>query len=175
MKKFLLSLFVVAISFSTTAQKKPKASPFSKIVQTVGITDVTVEFSRPGMKGRTIFGDLVPFGKVWRTGANENTKITFSKDVTFSGKTLKAGTYALYTTPNKDSWDFIFYSDATNWGNPKKWDESKVALKVSAKVDEIPVKIETFTISFDDLTLTSGVLGLMWENTYVGAKFEVKN
>ncbi|WP_405606118.1 DUF2911 domain-containing protein [Polaribacter sp. Asnod1-A03] len=175
MKKFLLGLFVVAISFSTTAQKKPKASQYSKIIQTVGITDVTVEFSRPLMKGRTIFGELVPFGKVWRTGANENTKITFSKDVTFSGKSLKAGTYALYTIPNKESWDVIFYSDATNWGNPKEWDESKVALKVSAKVDSIPMKIETFTISFDDLTMTSGVLGLMWENTYVGAKFEVKN
>lgn len=175
MKKLLLSLFVVAISFSTTAQKKPKASPFSKIVQTVGLTDVTIEFSRPGMKGRTIFGDLVPFGKVWRTGANENTKITFSKDVTFSGKTLKAGTYALYTTPNKESWDFIFYTDATNWGTPKQWDESKVALKVSSKVLTMPVKIETFTITFDDLTTTSGVLGLLWEDTYVGAKFEVKN
>jgi len=175
MKKLLLSLFVVAISFSTTAQKKPKASPFSKIEQTVGITNVTVEFSRPGMKGRTIFGDLVPFGKIWRTGANENTKITFSKNVTVSGKVLKAGTYALYTTPNKESWDIIFYSDAANWGTPKKWDETKIALKVSAKVDIIPINIETFTISFDDLTMTSGVLGLMWENTYVGVKFDVTN
>ena len=175
MKKLLLSLFVVAISFSTTAQKKAKASPSSKIVQTVGLTDITAEFSRPGVKGRTIFGDLVPFGKVWRTGANENTKITFSKDVTFSDKTLKAGTYALFTTPNKESWDIIFYSDATNWGTPKEWDEAKVALKISAKVDAVPMKIETFTISFDDLTMTSGVLGILWENTYVGAKFEVKN
>ena len=104
----------------------------------------------------------------------KNTKVTFSEDVTFSGKILKAGTYALYTTPNKEAWDIIFYSDATNWGTPKEWDESKVTLKVSAKVDTMPMKIETFTISFDDLTMTSGVLGILWENTYVGAKFEVK-
>ncbi|MCI2229625.1 DUF2911 domain-containing protein [Polaribacter sp. MSW13] len=174
MKKLLLSLFVVAITFTTTAQKKPKASPYSKIIQTVGFTDVTVEFSRPGMKGRAIFGDLVPYGKVWRTGANENTKITFSKDVTVGGKKLKAGTYALYTIPNKESWDVIFYSDATNWGNPKKWDESKVALKVSAQVQEMPVKIETFTITFDDLKNTSAALGLLWENVYVGVQFDVE-
>lgn len=174
MKKILLSLFIVAITFSTTAQEKPKPSPYSKIMQTVGLTDVTVEFSRPGMKGRTIFGDLVPYGKVWRTGANENTKITFNKDVTVSGKKLKAGTYALYTIPNKDSWDVIFYADATNWGNPKTWDESKVAAKASAEVVPMPMPIETFTISFDDLTDKSAVLGILWENAYVGLKFEVQ-
>lgn len=175
MKKLLLSLFVVAISFSTTAQKKVPASPSQKIEQKVGFTEVTVEYSRPGVKGRTIFGDLVPFGKVWRTGANENTKVTFSKDVTIGGKSLKAGTYALYTIPNKESWDVIFYSDATNWGNPKEWDEAKVALKVSAKVQPVPDTIETFTITIDDLTNTSAVLGFLWENTYVGVQFDVTN
>lgn len=174
MKKIILSLFVIAISFATNAQKKPKASPFSKIVQTVGFTDITVEYSRPGMKDRAIFGELVPYGKVWRTGANQNTKVTFSKDVTIGGKSVKAGTYALYTTPNKDSWDVIFYADATNWGNPKKWDESKVAAKVSVAVQPMPMKIETFTITFDDLTNNSTVLGLLWENTYVGAKINVE-
>lgn len=173
MKKILLSLFVFAITFSATAQKKPQASPASKIVQTVGFTDVTVEFSRPSMKGRAIFGELIPFGKVWRTGANQNTKITFSKDVKVGGKDLKAGTYALYTIPNKTSWDVIFYSDATNWGTPKKWDETKVAAKVSTQVQTMPMKIESFTITFDDLKDTGAALGLLWEDTYVGVPFTV--
>lgn len=173
MKKIILSLFVIAISYTINAQKKVPASPATKIEQKVGFTDVTLEFSRPGVKGRTIFGDLVPYGKVWRTGANQNTKITFSTDATVSGKTLKAGTYALYTIPNKDSWDVIFYTDTTNWGNPKTWDESKVALKVNAKTEAMPMKIETFTITFDDLKDNSAVIGILWENTYVAVPFEV--
>ena len=173
MQKIIVSIFVIAITFATNAQKKVKASPHSKIVQTVGLTDVTVEFHRPGMKGRTIFGDLIPYGKVWRTGANQNTKITFSTDVTIGEKPLKAGTYALYTIPNKETWDVIFYADATNWGIPKKWDESKVAAKATATVQQMPMNIETFTITFDDLKKTSGVLGLLWENVYVGVQFDV--
>ena len=174
MKKVLLSLFVVALSTSINAQlKTPAPSPASKLEQKVGLTDVTVEYSRPSMKGRTIFGDLVPYAKVWRTGANANTKVTFSDDVTIDGKTLKKGTYALYTKPSKDSWEVIFYSDANNWGTPQKWDESKVAVSTTAKVETMPTKIESFTISIDDLTNDSALLGVLWENTYVGVKFNV--
>ena len=173
MKKIILSLFVAAFAFSATAQiKTPKPSPSQKIEQTIGLTDVTLEYSRPGMRGRTIFGDLVPFDKVWRTGANQNTKITFSTDVTIDGKKLKKGTYAVYTKPGKETWDIIFYSDATNWGNPRKWDETKVAAQVKTVVQPMPMKIETFTLSFDDLTSSSAVLGIMWESVYVGLKFE---
>ena len=173
MKKTILSLFVAAFAFSATAQiKTPAPSPSQKIEQKVGLTDVTLEYSRPGMKGRTIFGDLVPFDKVWRTGANQNTKITFSTDVTIGGKELKQGTYAIYTKPGKQTWDVIFYSDATNWGNPKNWDETKVAAQVKATVQQMPMKIETFTMTFDELTNDSAVLGLLWENVYVAVKFE---
>ncbi|MBA6157054.1 DUF2911 domain-containing protein [Tenacibaculum sp. S7007] len=172
MKKLLLSLFVVAISTGANAQlKTPASSPSSKLEQTVGLTDVSVEYSRPGVKGRTIFGDLVPYGKVWRTGANANTKVTFSDDVTIDGKELKKGTYALYTKPGKSSWEVIFYSDAKNWGTPQKWDDSKVALSTTAKVVKMPMKIESFTITIDDLTDNSAVLGMLWENAYVGVKF----
>ncbi|WP_440067043.1 DUF2911 domain-containing protein [Tenacibaculum discolor] len=172
MKKILLSLFVVALSTNINAQlKTPAPSPAAKLEQTVGLTDVSVEYSRPSMKGRTIFGDLVPYGKVWRTGANANTKVTFSDDVTIDGKTLKKGTYALYTKPGKDSWEVLFYSDANNWGTPKKWDDAKVAVSTTAKVEAMPVKIETFTMSIDDLTNDSAVLGILWENAYVGVKF----
>jgi len=175
MLKNLFMLFaVVGISSAINAQiKTPQPSPAAKMEQVVGLTDVKVEYSRPAMRGRTIFGDLVPYGEVWRTGANANTKITFSDDVTIGGKELKKGTYALYTIPNATSWDVIFYSDATNWGNPAKWDESKVALKNTVEVYKLPMKIETFTMTFDDVVEGSAVLGILWENTYVGVKFEV--
>ncbi|MDX8554993.1 DUF2911 domain-containing protein [Tenacibaculum sp. 1B UA] len=172
MKKILFSLFVVAISTNINAQlKTPAPSPAAKLEQTVGLTNVSVEYSRPSMKGRAIFGNLVPFGKVWRTGANKNTTVTFSDDVTVDGKTLKKGTYALYTKPGKDSWEVIFYSDANNWGTPQKWDDSKVAVSTTAKVEAMPMKIETFTMSVDNLTNNSAVLGILWENAYVGVKF----
>lgn len=173
MKKIILSLFVAAFTFSGFAQiETPAPSPFSKTEQKVGLTDVTLEYSRPSMKGRKIFGGLEDYGKVWRTGANANTKLTFSTDFMVDGKTLKKGTYALYTIPGEKTWDVILYSDATNWGNPRKWDESKVAAKVTVTSFEIPMPIETFTITFDDLTNNSAVIGIMWEQTYVPLKFE---
>lgn len=173
MKKLILSLFVVALTSSINAQiKTPAPSPFQKIEQKIGLTDITIEYSRPSMKGRKIFGGLEDFGKVWRTGANANTKIIFSTDFMIDGKSLKKGTYALYTIPGKTTWDVILYSDASNWGTPRKWDETKVAAKVKVTPYELPMNIETFTISFDDLTNNSAVLGLMWENVYVGLKFE---
>lgn len=174
MKKILLFAFVAAFSFATEAQlKTPAPSPFQKMEQKVGLTDVTVEYSRPSMKGRKIFGGLEDYGKVWRTGANENTKVTFSTDFMIDGKSMKKGTYALYTIPGEKTWDVMLYSDANNWGTPRKWDESKVAAKVTVTPYTMPMDIETFTISFDDLTNSSAVLGIMWEKTYVPFKFEV--
>jgi hypothetical protein len=173
MKKIILSLFLAAFAFSTNAQiKTPAPSPSQKIEQVVGLTDVTLEYSRPSMKGRKIFGGLEDYGKVWRTGANANTKLTFSTDFMIDGKTLKKGTYALYTIPGEKTWDVILYSDATNWGTPREWDEAKVAAKVRVTPFKMPMPIETFTISFDDLTNDSAVVGIMWENVYVGLKFE---
>ena len=172
MRKLLLSLFVVALSANINAQvQTPAPSPSSKLEQKVGLTDVTVEYSRPGMRGRAVFGNLVPYGQVWRTGANANTKITFSDDVTIDGKELKKGTYAIYTKPNQNSWEVIFYSDSNNWGTPREWKDENVALTTTAKVENMPMKIETFTISIDDITNNSAVLGILWENAYVGVKF----
>jgi hypothetical protein len=117
MKKII---FLVALSLSSlTFQSQiltPQPSPKCIFNQMVGLTDVEVEYSRPGVKGRNVFGDLVPFGKVWRTGANSNTTISFSEDVLIDGKTLKKGKYALYTTPKADSWDIIFYKDDVTIG-----------------------------------------------------------
>ena len=172
MKKLVLSLFIAAISYATDAQiETPAPSPSQKIEQKIGLTDITVNYSRPSMKGRKIFGGLETYGKVWRTGANENTTLTFSTDFTIDGNEIKKGTYALYTIPGKETWDIILYSDATNWGAPQKWDDAKVAAKVRVTPIKMPMLIETFTISFDDLTNNSAVLGILWEDVYVGLQF----
>lgn len=174
MKKLLMIVLVFALSFTTNAQvETPQPSPFSKVEQKVGLTDVTVEYSRPNMRGRTIFGDLVPYGKLWRTGANKNTMISFSDDVMVGGKALKAGDYAIFVTPSASNWEVVFYSNTDNWGTPRKWDDAMVAAKVTAEVYPLPMNIETFTISFDDLTNDSAMLGMMWEKAYVAVKFEV--
>ena len=174
MKKLLLLFLSVTASYVVNAQiATPQPSPFSKVEQKVGLTDVTLEYSRPNMRDRKIFGDLVPYGKLWRLGANANTKITFSTDVKVGDYDLKAGTYAIYATPNETSWNVVFYSDATNWGTPQKWDDSKVMAMVNVDVYPLPMSIETFTMTFDDLTSGSAVLGILWEKTYVGVKIEV--
>lgn len=173
MKKIILSLFISAFGFNTNSQiKTPQPSTSQKIEQAIGLTNITLEYSRPNMNGRAIFGDLVPYGSVWRTGANANTKITFSTDVTIDGKSLKKGTYAVFTKPNQGSWEVIFYSDATNWGTPGTWDESKVALQTTVNVQEMPMNVETFTMTFDDITNDSAHIGILWEKVYVGIKFE---
>ncbi|MCC1484270.1 DUF2911 domain-containing protein [Winogradskyella immobilis] len=174
MKKLVLFAFALTLMFSVNAQiETPQPSPFSKVEQKVGLTDVSLEYSRPGMRGRTIFGNLVPYDAIWRTGANARTKITFSTDVTVDGQTLKAGSYAVYTKPNEKSWEVYFYTEANGGGLPQQWDDSKIAAKTSAEVYTMPMKIETYTMTFDDLSSDSAVLGMLWENTYVGVKFEV--
>jgi len=174
MKKLILFVCALTLSLQVEAQiETPQPSPFQKVEQKVGLTDVTLEYSRPAMRGRTIFGGLVPYGQVWRTGANANTKITFSDDVEISGKTLKAGTYAIYTKPNKNSWDVMFYNDASNWGTPEKWDDSKVAATATVDVTEMPMDVETFTMTFDDLSNGGANLGILWENMYVAVPFKV--
>jgi len=174
MKKFALVVFTALLSVSLQAQiQTPQPSPSSKLEQVVGLSNVVVEYSRPSMRGRTIFGDLVPYDALWRTGANKNTTVTFSDDVVVEGKELKAGTYAIFTRPSEAVWEVIFYSDSENWGTPKEWDASKVAATVKVEVYPMPVPIETFTMTIDDLHNNGGSLGIMWEKVYVGVKFIV--
>ena len=151
----------------------PQPSPLARIEQRVGLTDISIEYSRPGVKGRAIFGDLVPYGKIWRTGANANTKVTISTDVTIDGQKLKAGSYGIYTIPNKNKWEVLFYSEAGKRGVPKDWDDSKIALQTSVDAVTMPMNIETFTIMFNELTNSSAVMGFLWEQTFIGIKFEV--
>ena len=121
MKNLALMLCaVMASSLSFAQMQTPQPSPSEKLNTMVGLTEVTIEYSRPSARGREIFGNLVPYGKVWRTGANANTKVSFSDAVKIGDQTLKAGTYALYTKPGAESWDVMFYSDASNWGTPER-------------------------------------------------------
>src|SRR5690606_36499206 len=174
MKKLLLVLLAITTVHTIEAQiVTPQPSPFTKIEQKVGLTDFVLEYSRPNVRERKVFGDLVPFDQVWRLGANSNTKITFNTDVNVGATTLKAGTYAMYAIPNATARDVIFYTDATNGGLPAKWDDSKVAAKTNVEIYPLPMNIETFSISFDDLTNNSAVLGIMWEKTYVGVNIDL--
>ncbi|WP_423819451.1 DUF2911 domain-containing protein [Salinimicrobium sp. TIG7-5_MAKvit] len=125
------------------------------------------------MRGRTIFGDLVPYGEKWRTGANNNTKISFDTNVVIDGKELKAGTYAIYSIPKENEWEVLFYEDSNNWGLPQDWQDSKVALRATAPVQEMPMTMQTFTILIDELQNDSAVLNFIWENTIATLPFEV--
>lgn len=170
-------IFVVFLSFNMIiAQLEiPAASPKSKLVQSVGLTEITIEYSRPSIKNRNIFGSLVPYDKIWRTGADESTKISFSDDVLINSATLKAGKYSLYTIPNKNYWDIIFYRDIDVWGVPRNWDEEKVVLKTRVDSYNLPESInaETLQIFFDFLTNDSAVMAIIWDNTYVPVRITV--
>ncbi|MDA8734344.1 DUF2911 domain-containing protein, partial [Flavobacteriaceae bacterium] len=119
----------------------------SKFSQKVGLDNVNIVYSRPSARQRIVFGSLIPFGEKWRTGANENTKITFEDNVKIQNKLIKKGTYSIYTIPNLNSWNLIFYKKYDNWGLPRDWDDDLVEIEVSANTISLPFYIETFTIS----------------------------
>lgn len=174
MKKLLLIAIAFTLSYSVNAQiQTPAPSPGAKLEQVVGITTVTLEYSRPAMRGRTIFGELVPYGKLWRTGANMRNKITFDSAVTIGGSILKAGSYTFFTIPQANEWEVIFYTEYNASGAPATLDESKVVARLKVKAQKMPMSIQSFTITIDDVTNSSAVLGLLWENTYVGVPFSV--
>ena len=168
MKKLILLTFICSLSLSVNAQiKSPQPSTSQTVTQTVGLTNIELSYSRPSMRERNIFGELVPYGKMWRTGANKNTTITFDKDVIIGSKEVKAGTYAIFTKPNAQSWEVYFYSDTSNWGTPAAWENEKVVASIKANVVAMPMELETFTISFDAITNDSTTLGFRWDHTYV--------
>ena len=176
MKKLFTYLFIGALTMSysmISAQDKAAPSPFSKVEQKVGTTDVTIEYSRPGAKDRKVMGELVPFGKTWRTGANSTTKITFSKDVTVEGKELAAGKYVILTVPGQDSWDVEFHTSAE--GGWPSFDSKEPKLKVSVTPQSLgDVMVETFFITLGELRDNSGTLMFIWENTMVPVELGVK-
>jgi hypothetical protein len=174
MRKILYAIAFFVASYAIKAQvKTPQSSPKTTVNQVVGLTDVTIEYSRPSAKGRTIFGDLVPFGKLWRTGANANSTVSFSEEVSIDGKTLAKGKYALFTIPKADNWEFIFYKTTDNWGTPEEFKESDVALRANAKPVFLERKVESLTMGIASITNDSAELEISWEKTSVALKFEV--
>jgi len=170
---FTLLLFTVNLSFSQI--NTPRVSPASEVEQMVGLTEIEIEYSRPSMRGREVFGNLVPFGKVWRTGADNSTKISFDTDVIISGKTIQSGTYSIFSIPNKESWEIILYSEVELWGVPRDWSENKIVFSSMFDVKKLKKSntVETFTISFNDLTNNDVNMSISWENTSVDIKIEV--
>ena len=177
MKKSII-LFVLLVGlFSMTpveAQiKAPAPSPFSKVEQKVGLTDVVVEYSRPSIKDRVIFGGLVPFDKMWRTGANKNTILTFSDDVKIEGQDVAKGSYALFTKPGQEQWEIVLYKNTENWGVPRDMSEEMVAVRAMVEPVSMDVTVETFLIDVGVLRNSTANIGLVWENTYVPISLEV--
>lgn len=173
MKKITLiaSLILCAQVFGQVLT--PKASPVTKIQQKVGLADIQIDYSRPGAKGRVIFGDLIPFDAMWRLGANENTKLTCSEALIFGKDTLKAGTYAIFAKPGQQNWEIYFYNDYSNWGLPETWDAQKVALQISAPVQKIQDFQENLEINIDGLSNSGANLEIAWENTKVSVPFSL--
>jgi hypothetical protein len=173
MKKTLI-ISLAFFTLNSNAQiTTPKASPLAKIEQKVGLADISISYSRPGKKDRIVFGDVVPFGEIWRFGANENTKITSSDALIFGKDTLKAGTYAIFTKPNKDKWEIYFYTETTNLGTPEKWDDQKVALKMNAPVVALNDMVENLTISLDNLHNSGATLQFSWDKTRINIPFMI--
>lgn len=179
MRKQLFSLTVAALAllFTTglTAQiSTPSASPGAKLETTVGLTDVHVEYSRPQMKGRTIFAadGLVPFGEVWRTGANQATKITFGDDVMVGGNEVPAGSYAVLSKPMADMWEVMFFPyESGSWNS---YTEKTPAVTVKAKSMKTGMKCEAFTIDVQNYTMDGADIVMMWANTMVAVPVKTK-
>ncbi len=166
MKKILSTVFICTIAAIATAQLKvPAPSPTQTIKQDFGLSSMELIYSRPAMKGRKIFGDLVPWSKVWRTGANSATRLKFNDDVMIGGKALKAGEYALYTIPGENEWDIIINKGSANWGTNYKQEDD--VLRIKAKPMKLNDKVETFTMQFANLQPTSADLHIMWDKTAV--------
>ena len=169
-KLFFLTALLSLVSFAPAfAQiKTPAPSPLCKVSQDVGLIKVDLEYSRPSAKGRKVFGELVPFGELWRTGANATTKITFSDDASVGGTKLPKGTYVIFTTPGAKEWSVIFYKNTSIGASPgKDFKEEDVAAKVTVPVQSLRDVVETFTMNFNNLRNNGADLEITWEYTKV--------
>jgi hypothetical protein len=166
MRKILISALALVITTSALAQvKTPRPSPSATLMQTVGLTDITIKYSRPGVKGRAIWGALVPYDKVWRTGANEATTISFSDDVTVEGQKLAKGMYSLHTIPGADQWTVIFNSVADQWGS-YSYDAAKDVVRVNVKPMPAP-HMGWLAFEIPEMTTDTAKVAIRWEKIAV--------
>lgn len=169
----LVSAGAIASALSLGAQIKSAApSPYSELKQTVGVTNFTVKYSRPGVKDRTVYGDLVPYDIVWRTGANATTKIAFDSEIEFGGKTVPAGEYVLFTIPGEDEWTVILYGD-TKVPAAALYNQENDVARVTVKPVALDNPVETFTIGFEYLRDESATLYIDWADVRVPVSIEI--
>ncbi|TAD92172.1 MAG: DUF2911 domain-containing protein [Bacteroidetes bacterium] len=168
MKQMLMASAILFTGFGVQAQalKTPAPSSTQVLKQDFGLGNIELSYSRPSVKGRKIFGDVVPFGKVWRTGANQATTLTFSDEVSIGGVAIKPGKYGMITIPGATEWTFIITKDL-NVTSPSAYKQENDVVRVKAPSYPMPMNVETFTLSFDDVTNTSISLAMIWEKTYV--------
>ncbi|MDV7139403.1 DUF2911 domain-containing protein [Maribacter sp. TH_r10] len=169
MARGLLLIFAILIFGELSAQiNHPKASPYASISQDVGLTNIHVEYSRPAVRGRKIFGELVPYGRIWRVGANESTKITFSSNVMVNDSVLEKGTYALYAFPEANNWEVVFHKNITHWGDGRdNYNPAEDALRVQVKPNSSKEFQENFLISFDSIDHNSLQMTWHWAYTQI--------
>jgi hypothetical protein len=167
------SVFATAVFAQTPKVDFPQASPTATLKQHIGLTDIEITYSRPSVKGRVIFGNLVPYSEVWRTGANASTKISFSTDVKLNGNAVPAGKYALFTIPGEDKWTIIISKDTNGFGAFAYKPENDLVRFETAPKKLADISIETFAIEFNHIRDESAVLELVWEKTVVPIKVEV--
>ena len=174
MKKIILLSTIFCYGFISAQIKTPQPSPTATIIQKVGVSDISVEYSRPGAKGREIFGDLVPYGKMWRTGANKATKITFNEDCIFGGIKIKKGSYSLFTIPDMNVWSVLLNNDTELWG-VGDYDKKKQVCNIETKVINSKDFTESFTIEFGKFKSFSSTMSLKWANTQIDIVIESKS
>ena len=150
----------------------PTTNPPATVRQRVAATDVEVEYNRPRVKGRTIFGGLVPWGQVWRTGSDRATRITFSTPVTLGGARIDAGSYELFTIPSEDSWTVIIHRNQSQWGS-YSYDPANDVVRLTSRPVTLSEPVESFTISIDDVASSSATLNIAWDRTRVPVLLEV--
>ena len=165
-------VFTCGLLAQTPKVDFPAASPACTLKQHVGLTDIEIVYSRPGVKARPIFGGLVPYGQVWRTGANNATKIIFSTPVKLNGAEIPAGTYALFTIPGETEWTIIINKAAA--ASIFNYNQTDDLVRVKATPVKLSQTIETFTIEFTDIRDESATLNLLWEKTLVPVKIEIE-
>lgn len=168
-----LSLAATSAAFAGVPKVEfPAPSPACTLKQRVGLTDIEIDYSRPSMRGRQIFGGLVPYDQVWRAGANEATKIIFSTPVKLNGTDVPAGIYALFAIPRKDEWTVIINKEAEQWG-AYKYDEKDDVVRIKAKPVEIDRSVETFAFNIDNIKDNSSELVMVWDKVKVPINIEV--
>jgi len=173
-KSFLIAIMAILLVAESQAQiAMPAPSPTATLEQKIGLTDFKVVYSRPSMKGRAIFGELVPFGEVWRTGANNPTKLTFGDAVKIGGNDLPAGTYALYTIPNANEWTIIISKNTELWGS-MGYSADDDAFRFTVPVQQASPAVETFTIDIANINMSTAHLRVLWENTLVEIPIEAE-